>query len=387
MKLPPVVYLLGLVSFLMDVASEMVYPLLPLFLASLGAGPGTIGLVEGVAEATASLFKVVGGRLSDRLGKRRPFLLLGYGLPALFRPILALASHPLHVLLYRFLDRTGKGLRTAPRDALIAESAPQEALGRAYGLHRGLDTLGATLGPLVAFLLLPVVGVRGVFWLSAVPAFLAFLLLLRLREAERPPKALPPLRLARMDPGYRRFLWVSGVFTLALSSNAFLLLRLKDLGLSEERVTLAYTLYNLAYALLAYPLGSLADRVGLRRVVALGYGLYALVYLGFAVATSAPLALAFLLLYAVYSAAFEGASRAYLATLVPEEEKASAIGLYHTLMGLLLLPASLLFGLLWQSLGAAWAFGVGGSLALAALFLFLVGLPCKGQEDGCISPS
>nr|BAL53064.1 MFS transporter [uncultured Deinococcota bacterium] len=372
MKLPPLVYLLGLVSFLMDVASEMVYPLLPLFLASLGAGPGAIGLVEGVAEATASLFKVVGGRLSDRLGKRRPFLLLGYGLPALFRPILALATHPLHVLLYRFLDRTGKGLRTAPRDALIAESAPQEALGRAYGLHRGLDTLGATLGPLVAFLLLPMVGVRGVFWLSAVPAFLAFLLLLRLREAARPPKALPPLRLARMDTGYRRFLWVSGVFTLALSSNAFLLLRLKDLGLSEERVTLAYTLYNLAYALLAYPLGSLADRVGLRRVVALGYGLYALVYLGFAVATSAPLALAFLLLYALYSAAFEGASRAYLATLVPEGEKASAIGLYHTLMGLLLLPASLLFGLLWQNLGAAWAFGVGGSLALAALFLFLV---------------
>ena len=145
MRLPPLVYLLGAVSFLMDVASEMVYPLLPLFLASLGAGPGTIGLVEGVAEATASLFKVVGGRLSDRLGRRHPFLLLGYGLPALFRPLLALTQSPFHVLLYRFLDRTGKGLRTAPRDALIAESAPKEALGRAYGLHRSLDTLGATL--------------------------------------------------------------------------------------------------------------------------------------------------------------------------------------------------------------------------------------------------
>jgi MFS family permease len=175
-----------------------------------------------------------------------------------------------------------------------------------------------------------------------------------------------------MGPGYRRFLGISGLFTLALSSNAFLLLRLKDLGLSESQVTLAYTLYNLAYALLAYPLGSLADRVGLRRVVALGYGLYALVYLGFALAQSPAQGVVFLLLYSLYSAAFEGASRAYLATLVPEGEKASAIGLYHTLMGLLLLPASLLFGLLWQAFGAPWAFGVGAGLALLALLLFLV---------------
>jgi MFS family permease len=175
-----------------------------------------------------------------------------------------------------------------------------------------------------------------------------------------------------MGRGYRRFLLVSGVFTLALSSNAFLLLRLKDLGLSEGQVTLAYTLYNLVYALLAYPFGSLADRVGLRRVVALGFGLYALVYLGFALAPSAGLGVAFLLLYALYSAAFEGSSRAYLATLVPPEEKASAIGLYHTLMGLLLLPASLLFGLLWQALGARAAFLAGAGLALLALGLFLV---------------
>lgn len=372
MRLPPLVYLLGLVSFLMDVASEMVYPLLPLFLTGLGAGPGVIGLVEGVAEATASLFKVVGGRVSDRLGKRRPLLLLGYGLPALFRPVLALAQSPWQVLLYRFLDRTGKGLRTAPRDALIAESVRREALGRAYGLHRGLDTLGATLGPLLAFLLLPWVGVRGVFWLSAVPALLAASLLLALREPPRPQRVLPPLRLSRMDRGYRWFLLVSGLFALALSSNAFVLLRLKGLGLEERAVTLAYTLYNLLYALLSYPLGGLADRVGLRRVVVLGYGLYALVYLGFALAPSASFGVAFLLLYALYSAAFEGASRAYLATLVPAEEKASAIGLYHTLTGLLLLPASLLFGLLWQALGPRAAFGTGAGLALLALLFFLI---------------
>ncbi|AEV16444.1 Major facilitator superfamily MFS_1 [Thermus sp. CCB_US3_UF1] len=375
MKLSPLVYLLGTVSFLMDVASEMVYPLLPLFLASLGAGTGTIGLVEGVAEATASLFKVVGGRLSDRMGARKPLLLLGYGLPGLLRPLLALATGPGQVLLYRFLDRVGKGLRTAPRDALLAESVPQEALGRAYGLHRGMDTLGATVGPLLAFLLLPHLGVRGVFWASAVPALLALLVLLGLREGRRAssrPTPLPPLRPSAMPPAYRRFLLVSSVFALALSSNAFLLLRLKDLGLSEGEVTLAYTAYNLLYALLSYPLGSLADRIGLRRVVALGFALYALVYLGFAWAYSPLLGVAFLLLYALYSAAFEGASRAYLATLVPQEAKASAIGLYHTVVGILLLPASLLFGLLWEHGSAPLAFAAGAGLALLALFLFLL---------------
>ncbi len=374
MRLPPLVYLLGAVSFLMDVASEMVYPLLPLFLASLGAGPGTIGLVEGVAEATASLFKVVGGRLSDALGRRKPLLLLGYGLPALLRPVLALAQSPFHVLLYRFLDRTGKGLRTAPRDALIAENVPKEALGRAYGLHRGLDTLGATLGPFLAFLLLPHLGVRGVFWASAVPALLAVTVLLSLKEAtpRKVPSALPPLRLRAFSPAYRRFLLVSGIFALALSSNAFLLLRLRELGLAEAEVTLAYTGYNLLYALFAYPLGGLADRVGLGRMVATGFGLYALVYLGFAWAGTAFWALGFLFLYALYSAAFEGASRAYLATLVPEEAKAGAIGLYHTVVGVLLLPASLLFGLLWQAFGAAAAFLTGAALALGALLLFLV---------------
>ncbi|UZX14540.1 MFS transporter [Thermus sp. PS18] len=378
MKLPPLVYLLGLVSFLMDVASEMVYPLLPLFLTTLGAGAGAIGLVEGVAEATASLFKVVGGRISDRLGRRKPLLLAGYGLPALLRPILALASSPWHVLLYRFLDRLGKGLRTAPRDALLAESVDKSALGRAYGLHRGLDTLGATVGPFLAFLLLPHVGVRGVFWLSAIPAFLAVLTLLWIREARSvkvatdslPP--LPPGYLRTLPTAYRRFLLVSSIFALALSSNAFLLLRLKDLGLLQEQVTLAYTGYNFLYALLSYPLGGLADRVGLRRVVALGFALYATVYLGFAWAETAFWGVALLLLYALYSAAFEGASRAYLATLIPQEAKATAIGLYHTVVGILLLPASLIFGFLWQSYGPELAFGVGAGLALLALLLFLL---------------
>ncbi|MER3443608.1 MAG: MFS transporter [Meiothermus sp.] len=374
-RLPRAVYALGWVSLLMDVASEMVYPLLPLFMtASLGLGKEVVGLVEGVAEATSSLFKVAGGRISDRIAARKPLLLLGYGFPALLRPILALAASPWHVLAYRFLDRVGKGLRTAPRDALLAEATPQAQYGRAYGLHRAMDSVGATIGPLLAFALLPLVGFRGVFWLSAIPAGLAVLTIFFLvREKRGIPKPLPPLRLSSFSPQYRRFLLVTGIFTLGLSSNAFLILRLKDFGLSDAQVTLAYTGYNLLYALASYPLGMLADRFGLRRMVAAGFAVYALVYLGFGLSSQPWQGVALFALYALYSAAFEGSSRAYLATLIPPTEKASAIGLYHTLVGLLLFPASLLFGFLWEGLGASHAFFFSSAMAALALAVFVQG--------------
>ncbi len=359
----------------MDIASEMVYPLLPLFMTgSLGLGKEVVGLVEGVAEATSSLFKVAGGRISDRIAARKPLLLVGYGSPALLRPILALATAPWHVLAYRFLDRVGKGLRTAPRDALLAEVTPKEQYGRAYGLHRAMDSVGATIGPLLAFALLPLVGFRGVFWLSAIPAALAVLVIVfALREQRGIAKPLSPLRFSSFSPQYRRFLLVTGVFTLGLSSNAFLILRLTDLGLSDAQATLAYTGYNLLYALGSYPLGLLADRFGLRRMVAAGFAVYALVYLGFGLSSQAWHGIALFGLYALYSAAFEGSSRAYLATLIPSTEKASAIGLYHTLVGLLLFPASLLFGLLWENFGASVAFFFSSSTAAFALLLFLQG--------------
>ncbi|GIW27822.1 MAG: MFS transporter [Meiothermus sp.] len=371
-KLPPTVYVLGAVSFFTDIASEMVYPLLPLFLTGvLGASTTVVGLVEGIAEATASLFKVVGGRISDRMAARKPLILLGYGFPALLRPILALAVAPWQVLAYRFLDRIGKGLRTAPRDALIAETVDQDSYGRAYGFHRAMDSLGATIGPLLAFLLLPLLDFRGVFWVSAIPALLATLVILFfLREKRGQARPLPPLRLSAFSLRYRWFLLVTGVATLGLSSNAFLILRLSDLGLSAAQATLVYTAYNLLYALMAYPLGSLADRVGARALVMLGFVTYALVYLGFGLSSAGWQGVVLFLLYALYSAAFEGSSRAYLAQIIPATEKASAIGLYHTLVGLLLLPASTLFGFLWQHFGSSLAFFTAASLAVAAVILF-----------------
>lgn len=373
-KLPAEVYTLGTVSLFTDIASEMVYPLLPLFLTGvLGASTTVVGLVEGIAEATASLFKVVGGRISDRIAARKPLLLFGYGFPALLRPWLALAVAPWQVLSYRFLDRVGKGLRTAPRDALIAEVASQETYGRAYGFHRAMDSLGATIGPLLAFMLLPLLDFRGVFWTSAIPALIATaILLFFLRERRSIAKPLPPLRLSSFSPQYRWFLLVTGIATLGLSSNAFLILRLNDLGLSAAQSTLAYTAYNLLYALMAYPLGALGDRIGARRLVLGGFAVYALVYTGFGLSFTPWHGIVLWMLYGLYSAAFEGSSRAYLAQIIPTSEKASAIGLYHTLVGLLLLPASTLFGFLWQYFGSGTAFFTGAAFALLAMLLLLL---------------
>ena len=370
--LPRAVFALGAVSLFMDIASEMVYPLLPLFLSGvLGASPALIGLIEGVAEATASLTKVVGGRISDRVGRRKPLILLGYGLSPLVRPLLALAQIPAHVLAARFVDRVGKGLRTAPRDALIAEVTPEAQYGRAYGLHRGLDTLGATIGPLLAALLLPVLGFRGVFWISIIPALVAVLVIV-IWVKETPGRTQGPA--AWQWRGYSRNYWfflaVAGIFTLGLSSNAFLLLRLQELGYSAAQVTLIYAGYNLAYALLAYPLGALGDQIGRQRVVAGGFLIYGLVYLGFGLTDTAIAGLLLMLLYAVYSAAFEGSASAYLAELIPAQQKATAIGLYHTLVGLLLFPASAIFGALAGQYGMNLAFMAGAGFALLAFMLF-----------------
>ncbi|WP_041554193.1 MFS transporter [Oceanithermus profundus] len=372
MRVPRSVAVLGLVSFFMDVASEMVYPLLPFFLTVvLGAGKETVGLIEGLAEGTASLLKVVGGRLSDRLGVRKPFLIAGYGLPALVRPLLALAAHPWQVLGFRLLDRTGKGLRTAPRDALIADVSQEADYGKAYGLHRALDTLGAAIGPLLAFALLPLLGYRGVFWLSLLPAAAAAGVVVFFVRERRVPPAREPLLAAVRNPPYLRFLLASAVFTLGYVSVAFLLLRLGELGLSPRQTTLAYAGYNLLYAALAYPMGTLADRLGPRRATALAMGAYAAVFAGWSLAPGAAAGLALFAAYAAFIALFEPARRAYLAQVAPERERAGAIGLFHTVEGVLLFPASAVFGWLWQVHGHVAAFGLAAGLALLGAALLL----------------
>ncbi|MBI4868119.1 MAG: MFS transporter [Candidatus Wallbacteria bacterium] len=376
----PTVIAVGLVSFFTDLSSEIIYPLLPLFLTGpLAAGAAFVGLVEGIAESTASLLKLWSGRLSDRLGHRKALIVAGYGLSSCARPAISLAAAPVHVLLLRFVDRIGKGVRTAPRDALIAAVTPREELGRAYGFHRGMDHLGAVLGPLVAALLLGPAGLslRTVFALAAVPAALAMAVaIFGVADAAKPepPAAAPahalPSTPAAEKPLTASFKWLLVavvVFALANSSDAFLLLRATHLGVPSEQVPLLWSLLHVIKSALAMPAGRLADRLGKRRLIAGGWVLYALVYAALAAASAAWHVWLLFAVYGVFFALTEGAERALVAELAPGGRAGSAFGLYHLSIGIAALPASLLAGVLWDQFGAAWALGLGAALALTAL--------------------
>jgi MFS family permease len=386
---------LGVVSLLTDASSEMVYPVLPLFLANvLGAPVTAIGFIESVAEATASFLKVFSGWLSDRVGRRRPLIALGYTISNAAKPLLALTASWPAVLLLRFSDRFGKGVRTAPRDALIADSGTAARRGRDFGFHRALDTLGAAIGPLTAWAILTLVpdGYRTVFWVSAVPGTLAIaVVFVAVREVRAPrtaaavglgdsspgdgracPKA-PTIRLRHLGRPFALFTAASAVFALGNSSDALLILRAQDVGTAPSLIPLMYFLFNVVGAALATPLGSLSDRVGRKAVLAAGFGGYALVYAGFALA-HAPLA-AWLLfaLYGVPYAMTEGLARAYVCDLVPAEVRATAVGGYTFVLGLAALPSSALAGLLWDTVGHAAPFALSAALmAAAAALLALV---------------
>lgn len=378
------IVLLGMVSLLTDVSSEMVYPLLPLLLTErLGAGPAVLGLIEGVAESLASLVKVGAGHLSDRSGRRKPLAVAGYALATAGKLLLYLATAWGWVLAGRVVDRFGKGVRTAPRDALIADSAPRGELGRAFGLHRAMDTLGATVGVLVAYLFLHYYqgDLRDAFLWALVPAALALAFFLPVREQQRrwphrdepAPHRPARLRWAALDPHLKWFLALSFLFTLGNSSNQFLLLRARNLGTAADTVVLLYLVYNLVYTIFSYPAGRLSDRVGRGRVLVAGHLAFALVYAGFAAAgDGAPLWWLFAA-YGLYSAATEGIARAFLAERAPAELRATVLGLHATLVGVALLPASLLAGVLWEAWGptAPFWFGAGAGL-LAAVGLWRI---------------
>jgi MFS family permease len=384
--LPRTVRSLGLVSLLTDASSEMIYPLLPAFLTgTLRAGPAFLGVVEGLAEAVAAALKVVSGRLSDRLARRKPLVVAGYALSSLVRPLVALAALPAHVLAVRLLDRVGKGVRSAPRDALVAEVTPREDRGRAFGFQRAMDHAGAMIGPLLASAAMLVTrDLRVVFALAAIPAAFAVLTLgLGVREEARrggsAVDAAPATGGAPLEPALLRYLGVLAVFTLGNSSDAFLLLRAQETGLPLAVLPVLWALHHLVKAAASTWGGALSDRGGRRRVILLGWGVYALTYAGFAAAGS-PLAIALLFaLYGLFHALTEGAERALLADLADEAARGRAFGLFHAVTGATLLPASLLTGFLWQRFGAPLALGAGAALAAlaAALLLALVPEPSR----------
>jgi MFS family permease len=374
------IFFLGLVSLLTDISSEMVYPLLPLFLANvLGVTIPFIGLIEGIAESTASLMKVVSGWFSDRSGRRKPFVWFGYGLSSVMKPLFALSTAGWHVLFFRFGDRVGKGIRTSPRDAMVADSSPETEKGKSFGFQRAMDSFGAVLGPLAAFVLLPWVGenMRWIFILSFIPALAALLIVfIFVHEKDRNHAKLPPTAdgvvrgMDGLGSEYRYFVVVVCLFTLGNSSDAFLVLRARDLGLSTVSIPLVWLFFNTVNTVCAVPAGMLSDRLGRKRVIFCSFLLYGIVYLGFALALR-PIHIWFLFAaYGAYYGFSEGVFRAYVADLVPSHLRGTAYGVFHMASGITALPASLIMGFLWQALGPSWAFFFGAFMAfLSAGFL------------------
>lgn len=367
---------LAAVSFLTDVASDMTYPLLPMFLATvLGASATTVGAIEGAAESTAALLKLFSGWLSDRVPRRKPLVLTGYGIASLIRPLIGFAQAASQVLAIRVADRIGKGIRGAPRDALIADSVDPAIRGRAFGFHRAADHAGAVVGPLLAFALLRWGGLelREVFLLTAIPGALAVaMVLFGVREAPREAPARSQDRSRELDlraPLGRRFwtfLGVLLVFTLGNSTDAFLLLRARDLGIDAALIPILWAVLHVVKALSSTPAGALSDRIGRKPLLVAGWLLYAGVYLALAFAETAWHAWVLFAVYGVYFGLTEGVEKALVADLVPADARGTAFGWYNLALGVGALPASLIFGLIWDGAGAPVAFGFGAAMALVA---------------------
>jgi MFS family permease len=378
--LPGTVLALGAVSFFTDVSSEMIYPLLPLFLTGvLGAGPAALGAIEGAAESLASILKAVSGSWSDRARRRRPLLVAGYGIAGVARPLIGLAGSATTVLGLRLADRVGKGVRTSPRDALIADVTPAERRGEAFGAQRALDHAGAVVGPLLAAALIGSAGLSlpAVFLLAAVPASIVMLILaFAVHEPPRSDTAsagTSPLSDWReLGRPFWTVLGAVTLFTLGNSTDAFLLLRLAETGVPVTGIALLWSLFHAVKSSATYAGGRLSDHVGRRPMVIAGWALYACVYVSFALVSSSSAAIAVFLVYGLSFGLTEPVEKAWVADLAPGRLRGTAYGLYHGAVGIAALPASLLFGTLWQLRGAPTAFAAGAALAGTAVFLLLV---------------
>jgi MFS family permease len=391
-NLSPNIFFLGIVSLLTDTSTEMIFTLVPLFLTNvLGVGTAVVGLVGGISDSTDAVFKIFSGWFSDRLGKRKPLAVLGYSLSTIVKPLMYLASSWGMVTAIRFGDRVGKGFRGSPRDALVADSVDSSQRGRAFGLHRAMDTLGAMLGLIIAALVIYyIVGenlelsLRAYHWLvliGVIPAVLAVLVLVLFVHERK--TSLPANIIGKdisehgnsftgFDSRFKLFLAIIAIFNLGNSSDFFIILRAQNLGSPVFHVTLMLVLFNAVYAAIALPAGTLSDRMGRRRLIILGWMVYALVYLGFALASNTWQIWLLFAGYGIYYGIAEGVARALVADLVPSEKRGTAYGLYHGVVGIALLPASLIAGGLWQAVSPSATFFFGAGLAFIAALAILV---------------
>jgi len=376
------IFFLGLISFFTDISTEMVYPLIPLYLVStFGATPALVGVIEGIAESLASLLKVFSGYLTDRFQKKKSIAFLGYAAGIVYKLVLIFAGSWLGILGARVIDRIGKGIRTAPRDVLISESVDQASMGKGFGFHKAMDMLGSAIGILAVYFILRSFGgnenidYKRLFVISIVPAVLGLCMFffVKQRKSQQIKKREPFWKnVKEIDGQLKLYLLVVFLFTLGNSSNTFLLLKAKSTGFDNMSVILLYFIYNIVASVLSMPLGKLSDRIGRKNLLVPGYIAFALCYLGFAFAGTQASMTAVFVLYGVYTAMITGVERAFVAEISPQALKGTMLGFHSTVSGIALLPASIIAGLLWDTFGAAVPFVFGASMAgIAALILIV----------------
>lgn len=373
------VVILGVVSLLTDLSGQMVFPLLPLYITTvLGGGAVAVGLVEGAAEATASLLKVVSGYWSDKVKKRKPFVFFGYSLSAVMKPVLAYAGSWFSVLLIRIADRVGKGLRDAPRDAIIAESNDQKTMGKAYGFHRAMDGAGSVGGAVAAALLLPIFGFISLFKLAIIPGIISVITILFVKEPVRHEEAKKKLTLkvgfGELNRELKIFILIATIFTLGNYNYAFLMLRAKDQGLTNEQVIMLYALFYLIYTLLSMRAGSLSDKIGRKPIILAGYGMFSVLSFGLYLFGGVGYTIASFILFGIFFSLVDGTQRAFVSDLSPANIKGTALGTFHTFTGLAALPAGFIAGQLWISFNPQATFLFGTAIGIISVIFFSLAL-------------
>ncbi|OFY64813.1 MAG: MFS transporter [Bacteroidetes bacterium RBG_13_42_15] len=366
----------GLTSFLTDTSVKMVYSVMPMFLMSIGASKTSLALIEGIAESTSALIKALSGFWSDKIGKNKPFMLIGYGLSALIIPLYTFVVSPVQVLVLRFIERFGKGIRTAPRDSLIAGSITAGDSGRSFGLQKAMDNSGAIAGPLIAFTMLSLLpgNYRLIFLIAGIPALLAiFVIIFGIREARKSRYELfTRFHFRELPVKYYLFLGIIFIFTLGNSTDALLMVKANEVGVKVALIPLVYLVTSVVSVLASIPVGSLADRIGKEKIMITGFLIYAVVYYGFGVTTTTGAIVALFALYGLYSAATDGIQKAFISDMTGKNKKGTGLGIYNALLGITLLPASLIAGLLYDKVNSSIPFYFGAATAAISAILMLV---------------
>ena len=366
----------GLTSFLTDTSVKMVYSVMPMFLLSIGASKTSLSLIEGIAESTASLIKSLSGFWSDKIGKNKPFMLIGYGISAIIIPLYTFVVSPIHVLYLRFIERVGKGIRTAPRDSLIAGSVTNKETGKSFGLQKAMDNSGAIIGPLIAFVLLIFFpnDYRLIFLLAGIPAILGvFVLIFGIKEAKKKEESLfKKFHFKDFPKKYYLFLGIIFIFTLGNSTDALLMVKANEVGVKVAFIPLVYLVTSIVSVLLAIPIGSLSDRIGKEKILITGFLIYAIVYYGFGVTTSIGTIVALFALYGLYSAATDGIQKAFISDMIDINKQGTGLGIFNALLGITLLPASLIAGILYDKVNSRIPFYFGAATAVISTILMLI---------------